>query len=338
MKAIASTSNQPISSADALSDVTLPEPARPTGHDLLVRVRAVSVNPVDTKVRKRAPGTAEAPKVLGYDAAGVVEAVGADVTLFSPGDEVFYAGDISRPGTNSELHLVDERIVGMKPQILGFAEAAALPLVSITAWEMLFDRFRVTPGGGSGESILIIAGAGGVGSIATQLARRLTRLTVVSTASRQETADYAKQMGAHHVIDHGKSMPAQFTALGVPAPRYIFSTTATDTNFDAYIEMIAPQGLIGAIDDPAEMVDIRKLKTKAAGFLWELMFTRAVQKTPDMIEQHRLLMEVSSLVDAGILRTTLTERLDGINAANLRAAHARLESGSMIGKLVLEGF
>ncbi|GGE37538.1 Zn-dependent oxidoreductase [Agaricicola taiwanensis] len=338
MKAIASTSNQPISHAEALSDVTLPAPAAPEGHDLLVRVQAVSVNPVDTKVRKRAPGTPEAPKVLGYDAAGVVEAVGPEVTLFSPGDEVFYAGDISRPGTNSELHLVDERIVGIKPKTLDFAEAAALPLVSITAWEMLFDRFRITPGGGSGESILIMAGAGGVGSIATQLARRLTRLTVITTASRPETAAFARKMGAHHVIDHSKPMAEQIKSLGVTAPRYIFSITGTAVHFDAYIDIIAPQGLIGVIDDPEDVIDVRKLKSKAAGFLWELMFTRPVQKTADMIEQHRLLMEVSSLVDAGLLVTTLTERVKGINAANLRAVHQKIESGSSIGKTVLEGF
>lgn len=337
MKAVASTSSAPISDASSFTDITLPDPSAPQGRDILVRVKAVSVNPIDTKVRKRAPGTPDSPKVLGFDASGVVEAIGPDVTLFKVGDEVFYAGDVTRPGTNSALHLVDERIVGFKPKSLDFAESAALPLTSLTAWEMIFDRFNVPYGGGSGETILIMAGAGGVGSIATQFARRLTRLTVVSSASRAETVAYARSMGAHHTIDHTKPLAEGFGALGVAAPRHIFSTTATAQNFDAYVDLIAPQGRIGVIDDP-DAFDVRKLKPKAAGLVWEAMFARAINKTPDMIEQHRILNEVASLIDTGLLRTTLTKRLSGITAVNLRAAHELLESGRMIGKVVLEGF
>lgn len=336
MRAVAYTQSLPIDAERALQDVTLPDP-QPAGRDLLVRVRAVSVNPVDTKVRKRTdPGGA--PKVLGWDAAGVVEAAGPDCSLFRPGDPVFYAGDISRAGANSELHLVDERIVGPKPQSLSFAEAAALPLTSITAWEMLFDRLRVRLGRPQDAgSLLLIGGAGGVGSMAIQLARRLTGLRVIATASRPETRDWCMSLGAHEVIDHRGDLVQQLSAIGATQVGTVFSTTNSDKHWKAIAEVVAPQGKVGLIDDPG-LVDVNLLKRKSVSLHWELMFTRPVFATADMIEQHRLLAEVSALVDAGVIRTTLTERFGSINAANLRRAHALLESGTARGKVVLEGF
>ncbi len=337
MKAVAYTRSLPVTEAEALQDVTLPDPPAPTGHDLLVEVKAVSVNPVDAKVRKRAdPGGT--PKVLGYDAAGIVRAVGPEVTLFRPGDAVFYAGDISRPGTNAELHLVDERIVGPKPAKLSFAEAAAVPLTAITAWEALFDRLRIPRDAAQhGEAVLIIGGGGGVGSIAVQLARQLTGLRVIATASRKETTDWVKTLGAHEVVDHRGDLTAQVKAIGVPV-KYVFITTHTEAHWAAVCDLIAPQGAICLIDDPGTSPDLRMLKPKAASLHWELMFTRPLHKTPDMIEQHRLLTEVSAMLDAGTLRTTLASHFGAINAANLRRAHAQIESQTSRGKIVLEGF
>jgi len=260
------------------------------------------------------------------------------VTLFKPGDEVWYAGSIIRPGTNSEFHLVDERIVGGKPKSLGFAAAAALPLTSITAWEMLFDRFAVARNGGEGKSLLIVGGAGGVGSIATQLARTLTKLTVIATASRPETQAWCRELGAHHhVIDHSRPMAEQLKAKGHRFVDYIFGVTHSDQHFDAIADAIAPQGKFGLIDDPKPF-EFSKLKGKSASLHWEAMFTRSTFQTPDMDAQHRLLNEVAQMVDAGTIRTTLAENLGRINAANLRRAHAMVESGRTRGKLVLEGF
>ncbi|SDD21950.1 zinc-binding alcohol dehydrogenase family protein [Belnapia rosea] len=337
MKAVAYTQSRPITEAEALQDVTLPQPAAPTGRDLLVEVQAVSVNPVDTKVRMRAdPGGT--PKVLGYDAAGVVSAVGPEVRFFKPGDTVFYAGDITRPGTNSELHLVDERIVGPKPVRLSFAEAAAVPLTAITAWEALFDRLRIPQDTAPREeAVLIIGGAGGVGSIAVQLARRLTGLRVIATASRPETMDWVRSMGAHDVLDHAGDLVAQARATDVPV-RYVFVTTHTETHWAAICEIVAPQGAVCLIDDPANPPDIRMLKGKTASLHWEFMFARPMHKTPDMEEQHRLLAEVSRMLDTGELRTTLAEHFGVIDAANLRRAHAAVESGKARGKIVLEGW
>jgi len=336
MKAVGYYNPLPATDPKALEDLDLPAP-RPGPRDLLVEVKAVSVNPVDTKVRRSRAAAGGAPVVLGWDAAGVVREVGPEVSLFKPGDEVFYAGDLTRPGTNAELHLVDERIAGRKPSALDFAQAAALPLTALTAWEMLFDRMKIPPGGGSGEAILIMAGAGGVGSIAVQLARRLTRLTVIASASRPQTADFAKAMGAHHVIDHTKLLADQFGAQRLPAPLYVFSTSSTARDLPQFVEIARPQGVIGAIDDD-EVVNVAPLKRKALGFVWELMFTRSLYGTDDLIEQHRILNEVSSLVDAGLITTTMTERIRGINAANLLRVHTKLESGKAIGKTVLEGF
>jgi len=337
MRAIGYRKSLPIDQAESLIDLDIDKPV-PQGRDLLVQVKAISVNPVDTKVRKRAaPKDGEPPKILGYDATGVVAAVGPEATLFKPGDEVWYAGSIIRPGTNSEFHLVDERIVGAKPKSLDFAAAAALPLTSITAWEMLFDRFAVARGGGEGKSLLIIGGAGGVGSIAIQLARTLTKLTVIATASRPETQSWCKELGAHHVIDHGKPMGEQLKAIGHRFVDYIFGVTQSDQHFDTIADAIAPQGKFGLIDDPKPF-DFAKLKGKSASLHWESMFVRSTFQTPDMEEQHRLLSEVARMVDAGTIRTTVQDNLGVINAANLRRAHAMVESGRTRGKIVLEGF
>ena len=337
MRAVAYKTPQPISAETSLIDVELPMPEA-GGHDLLVEIKAVSVNPVDVKVRAHSAPPADELKVLGWDAAGIVKAIGADVTLFKPGDEVFYSGVISRPGSNAEFHLVDERIVGTKPKSLDFAAAAALPLTSITAYEALFDRLKVQDAvSGAGRSILIIGGAGGVGSIAIQIARALTDLTVIATASRPETQDWVKELGAHHVVDHSRPIAPQVAALGIGAPGFIFSTTNTDSHIGDIVEAIAPQGRFALIDDP-KTLDIVPFKRKAVSVHWELMFTRPLYGTPDMIEQHKLLNKVSELVDAGKIRTTLSEIVGPINAANLKKAHAMVESGRMKGKAVLAGF
>ncbi|MBV8836501.1 MAG: zinc-binding alcohol dehydrogenase family protein [Alphaproteobacteria bacterium] len=336
MRAVGYRHSLPIDRPEALIDLEIGKPV-PQGRDLLVQVKAVSVNPVDTKVRMRADPKGGEPKILGYDATGVVAATGPDVTLFSAGDEVWYAGSIIRPGTNSEFHLVDERIVGAKPRSLAFAAAAALPLTSITGWEMLFDRFVVPRGGGEGKALLIVGGAGGVGSITIQLARALTRLTVIATASRPETRDWCKTLGAHHVIDHSKPMPEQLKAIGHRFVDYVFGVTESGTHFDAICDVVAPQGKFGLIDDP-KALDVAKLKGKSASLHWEAMFTRSTFQTADMDAQHRLLNEVAALVDNGTIRTTVAQNLGRITAENLRRAHAQIESGRTRGKIVLEGF
>ncbi len=337
MKAVGYKIPGAIAADASLVDITISEP-KPTGRDLLVEVKAVSVNPVDYKVRRSTAPEDGEWKVLGWDAAGIVRAVGPEVTSFQPGDEVFYAGSITRPGSNMEFHLVDERIVGRKPSSLDWAETAALPLTALTAWEMLFDRLDVTrPISGAARAILIIGGAGGVGSMAVQIARQLTDLTVIATASREETQEWATALGAHHVIDHAKPLAAQVAALGIDAPAFVFSTTHTESHVPEIAELIAPQGRFGLIDDPKGF-DIMLFKRKAISIHHELMFTRPIYGTPDMAEQGRILTEVSRLVDEGKLRTTLTERLSPISAANLKQAHALLESGKARGKIVLEGF
>ncbi|MFC7396851.1 zinc-binding alcohol dehydrogenase family protein [Chelatococcus sp. GCM10030263] len=337
MKAIGYHKSLPITDDEALVELDLPMP-EPGPRDLRVAVKAVSVNPVDVKLRARAAPPAGSPRVLGFDAAGVVEAVGAEVTLFKPGDEVFYAGVMTRPGSNSEFHLVDERIAGPKPRSLSFAEAAALPLTAMTAWELLFDRLGVAYGRKTGGgTLLIVNGAGGVGSILTQIARRLTGLTVVATASRPETIAWVEKMGADHVIDHRRPLDEELKAIGIPEVEYVAGLTATDAHLPAIAEALAPQGKLALIDDP-KVLDIVPLKRKSISVHWELMFTRPMFQTPDMIEQHRILTEVAALVDAGVLRTTLTDDLGPITAANLRRAHALLESGRAIGKTVLAGF
>ncbi len=336
MRAVGYQDSLPIDATDALVDIELPQP-QPQYRDLLVQVQAISVNPVDTKVRRRAKPEPGDWKVLGYDAAGIVAATGPDARLFKQGDPVFYAGDINRPGTNAELHLVDERIVGRRPISLSVAQAAALPLTAITAWEALFSRLDVARAVPGSNSILIIGGAGGVSSIAIQLARRLTALTVVATASRPATRSWVEDLGAHHVIDHSNSLADQITALGLEAPGFVFSTTNSDQHLDDIARLIAPQGRFALIDDPAA-VDIVPFKRKSVSVHWELMFTRSMFQTVDMQAQGELLNEVSRLVDAGTLRTTLGEIFGPINAANLRRAHALIEGGRARGKIVLEGF
>jgi zinc-binding alcohol dehydrogenase family protein len=277
-------------------------------------------------------------RVLGWDASGIVEDVGREATLFNRGDAVFYAGAIDRQGTNAEFHLVDERLVGPKPRSLSHAEAAAVPLTAITAWETLFDRLNVRrPVPGAGNAILIIGGAGGVGSMAIQLARQLTDLVVIATASRDETNAWVKGLGAHHVVDHRRPLAAQVSALGIGAPSFVLSTTQTDKHFDEIVELIAPQGRFALIDDP-DLIDARKLKRKSVSLHWELMFTRSIFKTADMAKQHELLASVSALLDEGRVKTTLAENFGTINAANLKRAHALLETGAAKGKIVLEGF
>ncbi len=337
MRAIGYTTSLPIDDPQSLVDLDLPKPEA-TGRDLLVEVKAVSVNPVDTKIRQRRADPDGTPQVLGWDAAGTVAAVGDAVTGFAVGDAVFYAGAIDRPGTNAEYHVVDDRIVGHKPQSLDWAPAAAMPLTSITAWETLFDRLDVRkPVPGAANAILIIGGAGGVGSIAIQLARQLTDLTVIATASRDETRGWVEDLGAHHVIDHRKPLADQVAALGLGAPGFVFSTTHTDEHVAEIATLIAPQGRLALIDDP-ETLDISPLKQKSISVHWELMYTRSLFQTADMAEQGRILDEVARLVDAGTVRTTLAENFGRIDAANLRKAHARIESQTAKGKIVLEGF
>ncbi|HEV7437474.1 MAG TPA: zinc-binding alcohol dehydrogenase family protein [Pseudorhizobium sp.] len=338
MRAVGFNRPQPITAATSLLDIDFPQPEA-TGRDLLVEVKAVSVNPVDTKVRGSAEVIEGEHRVLGYDAAGVVKAVGPDVTLFKPGDEVYYAGAVNRPGTNAEYHLVDERIVGVKPSSLSFEEAAALPLTAITAYEAMFHRMNVQdPVPGAANAILIIGGAGGVGSIAIQLARELSELTIIATGSRPETQDWCRALGAHHVIDHSKPLAPQVEGLGLGAPAFVFATTQTEKHLADVLELIAPQGRFSLIDDPKEPVDLRPFKRKALSIHWEMMFARPVWQTADMIEQHKLLNHVAELVDTGRIRTTLTETYGTINAENLKRAHAMIESGRAKGKIVLSGF
>ncbi|MCX8145181.1 MAG: zinc-binding alcohol dehydrogenase family protein [Azovibrio sp.] len=336
MQAVAYQKSLPITAPDSLQDVTLPDP-EPQGRDLLVEVRAVSANPIDTKVRRRAEPPPGEWKVLGWDAAGIVRAVGPEVSLFKPGDRVWYAGALNRPGSNAELQLVDERIVGRMPERLDFAAAAALPLTSITAWEMLFDRLGLTPGGHAGQSLLIVGAAGGVGSIMTQLARQLTDITIIGTASRPHTLAWVEDMGAQHVIDHSRPLTEELRRLGIPQVDYVVSLTHTDAHFAAIADSIAPQGRFGLIDDPQHL-DVLRLKPKSVSLHWESMFTRSLFGTPDMIAQHHILNRITALVDAGRIRSTCAEHFGRIDPANLKRAHALLESGQARGKIVLSGF
>jgi zinc-binding alcohol dehydrogenase family protein len=337
MKAIGYYRNLPITDPQSLIDLELPDPV-PGARDLLVEVQAVSVNPVDVKVRAGVAPEGGEPKVIGWDASGIVRAVGKDVTLFKPGDRVWYAGSLVRPGTNAELHVVDERIAGRMPGKLGFAEAAALPLTTITAWELLFDRLAVPEGSApGGQALLVIGAAGGVGSILVQLARRLTGLTVIGTASRPETAKWVTELGAHHVIDHTKPLSEELARIGIEGVDYVASLNQTDRHFDQIVESIKPQGRVALIDDP-DVLDFRKLKRKSVSLHWEFMFTRSMFGTPDQIRQHELLNRVAQLIDEGVLRTTLNERFGTINAANLRRAHELIETNRARGKVVLEGF
>jgi zinc-binding alcohol dehydrogenase family protein len=337
MKAVGYHHSHPIDHPDALIDLDLPEPIA-SGRDLLVDVHAISVNPVDTKIRIGVTPEAGEAKVLGWDAAGIVRAVGAQVTMFKPGDRVMYAGTLLRPGTNSERHLVDERIVGHAPASIDFAAAAALPLTTITAWEVLFDRLQIAQDKSvQGGTLLIVGAAGGVGSMMLQLARQLTSWTIIGTASRPETRQWVSDLGAHHVIDHRLPLSQELKRIGVTQVDCVASLTHTDQHLPEIVAALIPQGKLALIDDP-EALDVKLLKGKSISLHWELMFTRSMFETADMIEQHRLLERVSQLIDDGVLRSTLTEHFGTINAANLRRAHALLESGTARGKIVLAGF
>ncbi|AAY96122.1 zinc-binding alcohol dehydrogenase family protein [Pseudomonas protegens] len=337
MKAIAYYASLPIDDPKSLQDIELPEPVAGP-RDLLVEVRAISVNPVDTKVRQNVQPEGGAAKVLGWDVAGVVKAVGSDVSLFKVGDRVFYAGSIARAGGNSELHTVDERIVGHMPKSLDFAAAAALPLTAITAWELLFERLQISQEpADKGQSLLIVGAAGGVGSILTQLARQLTGLKVIGSASREQTQAWVRELGAHAVVDHSQPLSAELQRIGAGQVTHVASLTQTDAHLDQLVEALAPQGKLALIDDPKSL-DVTKLKRKSLSLHWEFMYTRSLFETADMQEQHVLLNRVAELIDAGTLKTTVGEHFGQINAANLRRAHALLESGKARGKIVLEGF
>lgn len=334
MKAVGLTRYLPIDNPESLVDLKLEKPI-PEGQDLLVAIKAVAVNPVDYKVRAPRDGVEKSPKVLGYDAAGVVDSVGPDVTFFKPGDEVFYAGDITRQGTNSEFHLVDQRIVGSKPQSLGFAEAAALPLTSITAYEAFFDRLKINATGENhGDTLLIVGGAGGVGSIGIQLAK-IAGLTVITTASRQASIDWVQELGADYVINHREPLRPQVEALGFQHVDYIALFNDTDGHWEAATDLIRPQGHLVTIVENKGPLNQENMKMKAASFSWEFMFARSMFQTPDMIEQHKLLNRIANWVDEGRIRATANNVVSPINAENLREAHRQLESGQAIGKLVL---
>ena len=338
MKAVGLHRYLPLSDPESLLDLDVPAPT-PAGRDLLVAVKAISVNPVDYKMRSPKAQVEKEPRILGWDVAGVVQAAGPNARLFKPGDAVYYAGARMRQGGNSELHLVDERIVGRKPATLGFPEAAAMPLTLLTAWEGMFERIAISSSGAhAGRSILIIGGAGGVGSIAVQLARRLAKLTVIATASRPESAAWVRELGADHVVDHSRDLAPQLAALGTPEVDYVFVLSNIEPYVGAFPTIVAPQGKICAIVGTPAPLDLGPLMPKSITFAWELMFTRPQYQTPDMIRQHEILDAAAALFDNGLLRTTMTTNLGRIDAANLRRAHALLESGRVIGKVVLEGF
>lgn len=336
MKAVGLHRYLPITDPESLLDLEIPKPT-PQDHDLLVRVQSISVNPVDTKVRSPKDRVEEQPKILGWDVAGIVEETGPKTTLFKKGDHVFYAGSITRQGANSEYHLVDERIVGRKPKTLSFPEAAALPLTSLTAWEALFDRLGIPETGNEKTNLLIIGAAGGVGSIAIQLAKR-AGLTVIGTASRPESTDWIKERGADHVINHYEEFVPQLKQITLEHVDYILCLNRTDMHWDNMAKAIKPQGKICSIYETDEKLNLYPLFNKSVTFVWELMFTRAMFQTPDMMKQHEILNKISDLIDSGILKTTVNEVLSPINAENVRKGHAMLEEGKTIGKIVLEGF
>jgi zinc-binding alcohol dehydrogenase family protein len=337
MKVISFFHSLPITDPQSFLDLTAEKPA-PGPRDLLVEIQAIGINPVDAKIRAGGgPGSPSGDlKILGWDAAGIVREVGAEVTLFAPGDEVFYAGSVDRPGCYAEFQYVDERIVGHKPKTVGFAESAAMPLTTITAWEMLFDRLKVSRT--ETGSLLIVGGAGGVGSIGIQLARQLTKLEITATASRPDTQDWCRKMGAHHVIDHRTPLSAQVKAFVPGGVNYVLALTKVEDHFDEIIDSMAPQSAIALIENPARPLEITKLKPKSIAMHWEFMFTRPRFQTPDMGEQGRLLTETGQLMDAGRIRTTLQTNLGTITAENMKKAHALVESGRAIGKIVLAGF
>ena len=336
MRAIGYTGGKPLDEPNSFVEFDCESPV-PLGHDLLVAIEAVSVNPVDTKIRARTTEPQQPPRILGWDAAGTVEAVGDAVTLFKPGDKVFYAGDATRPGTNASHQLVDERIVGNMPTSLNFSQAAAMPLTSLTAWEALFDRLKVKPDSDASKHILIIGAAGGVGSIAIQLAKKVADLEVIATASRDETRQWCTSLGADHVVNHHQDIPAQFEQQHIDQPDYILCLNSTDHYYPVMAELIAPQGMICCFVDTKQALDFSLLKAKSAGLVWEFMFTRSMFKTADMIRQYEILNEISRLIDDGTISSTLNRTLGAITVDNIRKAHRFLEAGTSIGKIVLAG-
>ncbi|MEK6424420.1 MAG: zinc-binding alcohol dehydrogenase family protein [Burkholderia gladioli] len=335
MKAIVYTqAGLPIDDPLSLHEADLPKPT-PGPRDLLVKIQAISVNPVDSKLRQAVQPTG--PRVLGWDAVGTIESVGAAVTRFSPGDEIWYAGDITRQGSYAEYGIVDERIASKRPASISMLQAAALPLTGITAWELLFDRLRIGEGAGQGQYLLVVGAGGGVGSILVQLARRLTGLTVIGTASRPDTQAWVRELGAHHVIDHGKPLQAQLNEVGIGQIDHVVSLSHTDTYYTQLVELLKPEGQLALIDDPATL-DAMPLKRKSISLHWEFMFTRSMYQTRSMDKQHALLERLAGLVDTGQLKTTLGKHFGQIGAGNLRCAHEAIESGKTVGKIVLDGF
>jgi zinc-binding alcohol dehydrogenase family protein len=342
MKAVGYNKSLPIKETDSLQDIELPQPIA-TGRDLLVKVKAIAVNPVDYKIRQRISPENGDTKVIGWDAVGEVVATGEAATHFKPGDLVYYAGNLNRQGSNAEYQLVDERLVGSKPKSLSDAEAAALPLTTITAWEILFEHLEIkqqAPGstGTSDEVLLVVGAAGGVGSILLQIAKAITGATIIATASRDNSQEWVKKLGADHVVDHTKPLAPQVEALGIGQVTHVASLTHTDSYFETYVELLAPFGRIAMIDDPENPLDVMQMKPKSLSLHIEFMFARSMFKATDMDAQGQLLTRVADLVDQGALQTTVGKNLGAINAANLRSAHEQLEAGQSIGKIVLEGF
>lgn len=307
---------------------------QPTGRDLLIAIEAIAVNPVDIKVKSAINGTLEQPKIVGWDAAGTVTAAGPDCELVKVGDKVFYAGDVSRDGCYASHQLVDERITGFAPRNLSAAEAAAMPLTSITAWEALFSRMKIYPNLDKGKTLLIIGAAGGVGSIAIQLAKEIVELNVVATASRPESADWCRELGADHVINHHQ-LAEDYAQLGIDAPDYILCLNDTDAYYETVTDLIAPQGMICFVVTSQQDHSIEKLKTKSAGIVWEFMFTRPMYHTADMTAQHQLLNRIGEMLDQNKLRSTLKQTLGPISAENINKAHQQLLSGKTLGKIAL---
>ena len=346
MKAIGYLKSLPINQADSLIDIDIPTPEA-TGRDILVKVAAISVNPVDTKVRMRMEGEDGKHKIIGWDAVGEVVAVGEQSELFKVGDQVWYAGDLTRSGSNAEYQLVDERIVGFKPKSLCNATAAAMPLTAITAYELLFDRLDFTPlqvdqtdneAGKPRPRILIMGAAGGVGSILTQLAKKLTNAVVIGTASRPESQKWVSDLGADHVINHHQPLLKQLNDLGIDDVSHVLSLTHSEQHYDQLVEALAPQGKFALIDDPVGGLDIMPLKRKSISLHWEFMYTRSMFNTWDMQNQHDLLNHISQLIDDGVIKTTFGENYGKINAENLKRAHAHIETNQAVGKIILEGF